>query len=63
MNLQEKIEANRLNLQKAGITEPYINDEYMCKTCGNIGKSHPETSMCYVCGDDNWSPVADEIGR
>lgn len=43
--------------------EPYINDEYVCATCGNVGKSHPITSMCFVCGADDWKPVSEEVGR
>ncbi len=45
------------------LAEPYINNDYVCKTCGNIGKSHPVTSFCFICGDDNWAPVSDEVGR
>lgn len=61
--LKSKIEKNKEDLKKDGITEPYINNQYKCKTCNNIGKSHPVTSFCFVCGDDNWIPVNDEVGR
>ncbi len=61
--LVAKIAKNKQELISDKISTPYINDEYYCGTCGNIGKSHPITSMCYVCGDDNWIPVSDSIGR
>lgn len=44
-------------LTEEAVTEPYINNEYYCKTCNNIGKSDPITSYCFECGDDNWQPV------
>ena len=34
---------------------PYFDDEYVCSTCKNPGISHPESSFCFICGDDNWS--------
>lgn len=34
---------------------PYVNLDYWCLTCGNkSGKSHPETSYCFICDTDNW---------
>lgn len=56
-----KVEANAV--AEAVALEPYINDEYVCATCGNVGKSHPITSMCFVCGADDWKPVSEEVGR
>jgi len=38
--------------------ELYINNEYMCKSCGNTGKFDPETSFCFECGDDNWIQIS-----
>ena len=57
MTLTEKIEKNKSELKKDGITDPSIDNRYYCLTCGNIGKEHPITAMCYVCGDDNWEVV------
>lgn len=54
---QKMIAKNNKELEKEGITEPYINNEYYCKTCCNKGKSHPITSYCFECGDDNWQKV------
>lgn len=57
-SVNQKIKHNKEELKKAGVTKPYINNEYSCQTCGNVGKSHPETSFCFVCGDDNWAPIS-----
>jgi hypothetical protein len=65
MSLQTKIENNKNQLIKENITETYIDDRYFCGTCGNIGKCHPITGMCFICGDDNWKTVEgkeNEIG-
>ena len=61
MDLENKIINNKTILNAEGITEPYINNEYYCETCGNVGKSHPKTSFCFVCGDDNWELVKSDI--
>mgnify|MGYP001331192337 CR=1 FL=1 len=38
-----------------GLT-PYINENYVCLTCGaTSGESHPESSYCFKCDTDNWS--------
>lgn len=63
MDLNKKIEKNNAELKAENITEPYVNNDYVCKTCRNIGKSHPNTSFCFICGDDNWIPVSDDVGR
>jgi hypothetical protein len=34
---------------------PYYDDEHFCATCKNPGLSHPESSFCFICGDDHWS--------
>lgn len=39
---------------------PYINNRYRCATCGNIGKSHPESSYCFECDSDNWELNTDK---
>lgn len=63
--IDEKIKNNKLELEKDGIIYPSIDDRYYCLTCGNIGKEHPTTGMCFICGDDNWDVVSgkeNEIG-
>ncbi len=65
MELEEKIKKNKERLIKDGINEPEIDDRYYCLTCGNVGLEHPNTAMCFICGDDNWEVVKgkeDEIG-
>ena len=56
---RDKIELNKKELEKDGISESdfYMDDCYQCSTCDNVGKSHPETSLCFICGDDNWEIV------
>jgi hypothetical protein len=37
---------------------PYINDNYICESCGQTsGLSHPSTGNCFKCGADDWAPV------
>lgn len=45
------------DLEAKGIKKPYINNNFYCETCGNKGKCNPESSMCFICGDDNWKLV------
>lgn len=54
---KKMIAKNKIELEKEGVIYPYINNEYYCKTCGNKGKSHPVTSFCFDCGDDNWQMI------
>ena len=49
-----KQEAVRLN---KGLT-PEIDKKYYCETCGSrSGECHPQTSYCFACDTDNWTPV------
>lgn len=34
--------------------EPYIDDEYICDTCGTIGTENPISGYCFICDTDNW---------
>jgi rubrerythrin len=54
-HIKARMKADRDNARKTKKrTEPYINNSYVCESCGNVGKSDPETSFCYECGADNW---------
>lgn len=55
--LKDKIKNNEEQLKNQNITEPSIDDRYYCLTCGNVGLEHPNTAMCFICGDDNWEVV------
>nr|WP_321357202.1 hypothetical protein [uncultured Draconibacterium sp.] len=58
MDIKEKIEQNKKELEADGISEPYIDKNYFCETCGSIsGECHPVTGMCFICGADDWAPI------
>ena len=64
MKTKEEIEklkaSNRQSIEKEGLnpdTDFSTDDRYYCETCGNVGKEHPRTAMCWECGSDDWAPV------
>ena len=44
---KEKVKKENINLT------PYIGTD-KCRTCGTVGKEHPETAYCFICDTDNW---------
>jgi len=57
LNEQIRLNKEKIKTEKLSEIDFLVDDDYFCETCGNIGKEHPKTGMCWECGADDWEPM------